>query len=141
MRKSKKTERASQFEKCYKILEFLRKNTDEKHKVNQSDIRNEKNMKKYTGGKGTLNDNINIIADALNCDEEGRIKPETDWVLVFDAFKKENGNANLEDDTDLAWQIENEKGVLPRRPVKNIYYKSAFSHDDINAIEEGILFS
>ena len=90
MRRNKKTERASQFEKCYRILEFLRKNTDEKHKLNQSDIKNVKKMLKYTGGKGTLNDNINVIADTLNYNEDGSIKKEAEWTLVFDAFKEEN---------------------------------------------------
>lgn len=138
MREKKLTERKNNFEKCYRILEYLREYTNEEHRLNQKDLRKE--LSEYIGDKGAFNDHINAIADTLNYDEFG-IKEEKDWQLIFDAFVRENGDEFLDDEEELPWQIENEKGVLPRRPVKNIYYKPVFSYDEIDAIEEGLLFS
>lgn len=140
MRQNKVTERKGAFEKCYRILEYLRRYSNEEHRFNQSDLRKVKALSGYIGDKGAFNDNLNAIADTLNYDEFG-IKEEEDWRVVFDAFVRENGDDFLEEDTELPWQIENERGVLPRRPVKNIYYKPVFSYEEIDALEEGILFS
>lgn len=140
MRQHKKTERKSNFEKCFRILEYLRRYSDKEHRLDQSDLRKVSGLSECIGDKGAFNDNINAMAETLNYDEFG-IKEEKDWRLIFDAFTRENGDDYLEDDAELPWQIENENGVLPRRPVKNIYYNHLFSYEDIDAIEEGILFS
>ena len=140
MRKKRITQRKSSFEKCYRILEYLRENTNEEHRLNQKDLREKGKLDEYIVDKGSFNDYINTMAETLNYDESG-IKEEKDWQLVFDAFVREFGDDHLDDDTELYWHIENDDGVLPRRPVKNIYYNPVFSYEEIDQIEEGILFS
>lgn len=140
MRKKRQTERKSSFEKCYRLLEYLKKHTNEEHRLNQKDLRKMDELSEYIGEKGSFNDRINMLADTLNYNENG-IKEEKDWQLVFDAFTREFGDEFLEDDTEFRWHKKNDDEVTYRRPVKNIYYKHIFSYDEINKMEEGILFS
>ena len=48
----------SKYERSYRILEYLKKNTDQEHKVKQSDLRKIEYLKQYIGNKETFNDTI-----------------------------------------------------------------------------------
>lgn len=125
------------FERYYRVLEYLRKHTDREHTVNQSDLRKVPQLKSCIRDKGAFNNMINTMADTLNHerDSEGMavLKPPEEWTLIFDAYEREFRDF----EEDLPW-LDSEKG---RRPIRNLYYQSAFSPDEINILIEGVLFS
>ena len=45
--------KASKVERMFKILEYLKKNTDREHPVRQSDMRNDPEISEYLGDKET----------------------------------------------------------------------------------------
>lgn len=122
----------SKYERSYRILEYLKKNTDQEHKVKQSDLRKIEYLKQYIGNKETFNDTIVNMANAMNSDSNERINPEEEWRIVFDAFAKRYGSEGTEE--------EDEEGTQ-RMPIRGLYYHHIFSYDEINSLIEGILFS
>lgn len=81
------------FERYYRVLEYLRKHTDREHTVNQSDLRKVPQLKSCIRDKGAFNNMINTMADTLNHerDSEGMavLKPPEEWTLIFDAYERE----------------------------------------------------
>ena len=148
----RESKKPTNFEKCYHILEYLKKHTDSEHKTTQAKLRTVPELKEYIKDKGAFNDAVNAMADAMNMDDYGP-KPQEEWRLVFDAFTQQYGDNWSEcrdggglpydkkrsEDTDsdiLIWEVNDE-----RRPVKNLYYQQPFSYDEVNAIIEGLRFS
>jgi len=62
------------FESCYKITEYLKKNTDKDHPTTQAAMRKDEKVSQYLGAKETSNSYINQIALALNSNERGANK-------------------------------------------------------------------
>ncbi|MGN0484796.1 MAG: WYL domain-containing protein [Lachnospiraceae bacterium] len=131
------TAKPSNFEKCYRILEYLKWNTDAEHTMKQADLRKADELKEYIKDKSTLNDILNNMANTINFDGDA-IKEEKDWRLVFDEFIQEYGEiAEIEEeDENLPW-IQNKT----RRPISNIYYQPLFSQKEIHAIVDSLEFS
>lgn len=124
-------ERFSKLERAFKILEYLKLNSDSEHTVTQAALRKNPEMEQYLGDKETYNDTIVKMAMALNSEEYG-IKPEKEWKLVFKDFTRRFGESSLyEDDSD-----DNQK-----MRIRGLYYNHTFSYDEINSIIESILFS
>lgn len=131
------TESCTNFERYYRVLEYLRKYTDKEHTVNQSDLRKVSQLKSCIRDKGAFNNMINTLADTLN-HERGEedisvLKPAEKWNLVFDAYVQEF----KEFKEDLPW-LDSEKG---HRPIRNLYYQPIFSPEEVNLLIEGVLFS
>ena len=122
----------SKYERSYRILEYLKKNTDQEHKVKQSDLRKIEYLKQYIGNKETFNDTIVNMANAMNSDSNERINPKEEWRIVFDAFARRYGSEGTEE--------EDEEGTQ-RMPIRGLYYHHIFFYDEINSLIEGILFS
>lgn len=122
----------SKYERSYRILEYLKKNTDQEHKVKQSDLRKIEYLKQYIGNKETFNDTIANMANAMNSDSNERINPEEEWRIIFDAFAKRYGSEETEEEDEEDTQ---------RMPIRGLYYNHIFSYDEINSLIEGILFS
>lgn len=134
----RQTKKPSKYERSYKILEYLRRNTDKEHTVKRSDLARVPELREYLGYKETLNDTISNMALAMNTDSEGRVKPENQWKIVFKEFSRRYGL--LGDDIELDEEEdskENEK--MWRMPIRQLYYQHTFSYDEINSIIEGIL--
>ena len=80
------------FESCYKIAEYLKKNTDKDHPTTQAAMRKDNSVADFLGAKETSNSYINQIALALNSGEDGALAKEKDWKVVFDAFTEVHGS-------------------------------------------------
>ena len=87
-------ERFSKLERAFKILEYLKNNSDNEHTVTQAALRRESEIEPYMGDKETYNDTIVKMAMALNFDEYG-VKPEDEWKLIFKDFVKKFGAESL----------------------------------------------
>lgn len=123
----------SKYERSYRILEYLKRNTDQDHKVKQSDLRKIEYLKQYIGNKETFNDTIVNMANAMNSDSNEMMNPEEEWRIIFDAFAGRYGSGgNAEEDDEEDTQ---------RMPIRGLYYNQIFSYDEINSLIEGILFS
>lgn len=125
------------FERTYKILEYLKKNSDELHPVEQRRMRKDPMIADYLGDKGTFNRTIKEMARVLNADDEAGYKREEDWKLYFDDFRKRYGDSvdefDLEDDSDDWWEDEDKDMHLD-----GLYYKRTFSYEEINDLIDGI---
>ena len=52
------TSKPNKFERSYKILEYLKKNSDSKHTIARKDLEKVEEIKEYLGYKSTFNDTI-----------------------------------------------------------------------------------
>lgn len=148
----RKSKKPTNFEKCYRILEYLKKHTDSEHRTTQAKLRSVPELREYIGDKGAFNDAVNAMANAMNM-KEHEPKPQEEWRLVFDAFTQQYGEHRNEDEDDEAlpyWKVQDKDTDIEelawamndeRRPVKNLYYQHPFSYDEVNAIIEGLRFS
>ena len=89
-------ERFSKLERAFKILEYLKLNSDSEHTVTQAALRRESEIEPYLGDKETYNDTIVKMAMALNFDEYG-VKSENEWKLIFKDFVKKFGAESLDE--------------------------------------------
>lgn len=113
--------------RCFRLLEYLRKNTDKNHPTIQARLR-ESEIRPLLGTNETFNRTVSQIAKALNFDENDAVKPEDEWVLMYKAFSDyygENGN----DDDDIS------------SSVKYIYFNHIFTNDEVTAIINALRMS
>lgn len=125
------------FERTYKLLEYLKKNTDSEHPTTRAGIFKDDTMKEYVHDKGTFNRTIKEMARTLNADEDAGYKPESEWKIVFDDFKKRYGDEIDEtelDTEDLDVDFDEDKNMR----MEGLYYQRTFSYDEINDLIDGI---
>lgn len=121
------------FESCYKITEYLRKNTDKDHPTTQAAMRKDENIAEYLGAKETSNSYINQIALALNSGSDGTLLKEKNWRVVFDAFTEVHGAQKS--------KITTEYTNIEKLPIRNLYYSNSFSYEELDKIIEAINLS
>ncbi len=122
------------FESCYKIAEYLKKNTDKDHPTTQAAMRKDPNVAEFLGAKETSNSYINQIALALNSGEDGALNKEKDWKVVFDAFTEVHGSKKKKN-------AEAEYINIEKLPIRNLYYNQEFSYEELDKIIECISLS
>lgn len=126
--------RISKIERAYKLLQYLKKNSDKDHTIMQKDLRGNFEIEKYVGDKETYNDTITKLAMTMNFDEYG-IKPDKDWRIVFNDFTKNYGSKALEkEESDV-------ETLTSKMRIRGLYYNPIFTYEEINYIIEAILFS
>ena len=81
-------ERFSKLERAFKILEYLKLNSDSEHTVTQAALRRESEIEPYLGDKETYNDTIVKMAMALNFDEYGLLLLSVDKAILPQPFIK-----------------------------------------------------
>lgn len=128
-------ERFSKLERAFKILEYLKNNSDSEHTVTQAALRRESEIEPYMGDKETYNDTIVKMAMALNFDEYG-VKPEDEWKLIFKDFVKKFGSESL-DESDSEDEYDDNQTMR----IRGLYYNHTFTYEEINSMIESILFS
>lgn len=147
----KRSNNIPQFVRAYRILQYLQQHTDADHPTTQAEMRNadgqkmhKTNMKKYMGSRETSNSLIHFLAEALNCDVDESLLPEDEWQIVFDDYTKRYGkksDVDTEDDESEYVILPNGKKQRKATPICNLYYQSPFSHEEIDALIEGVWFS
>ena len=128
-------ERFSKLERAFKILEYLKLNSDSEHTVTQAALRRESEIEPYLGDKETYNDTIVKMAMALNFDEYG-VKSENEWKLIFKDFVKKFGAESL-DESDSEDEYDDNQTMR----IRGLYYNHTFTYEEINSMIESILFS
>lgn len=128
-------DRYSKIERAFKILEYLKANSDSEHTVTQAALRKKPEIEQYLGDKETYNDTIVKMAMALNFDDYG-VKPEDEWKLIFKDFIKMYGESSLDENESEEDSDENQK-----MRIRGLYYNHTFSYDEISSMIESILFS
>ncbi|WP_373898731.1 WYL domain-containing protein [Haloimpatiens sp. FM7315] len=133
----RKSEKPSNFERTYNIIQYLKRNSDSEHTATQASLRKVPELEEYIGNKQTFNRMIKCAAMAMNyCGEVE--KPEDEWNIIFDDFVKQYGYDEEEiDDSD----DDDESKDMLNMHIKGLFYHHIFSYDDINSLIEGILFS
>ncbi|MBR2876653.1 MAG: WYL domain-containing protein [Clostridia bacterium] len=122
------------FESCYRIAEYLKKNTDKEHPTTQAAMRKDLKVADFLGAKETSNSYINQIALALNTKGDGTMSKEKDWKIVFDAFTEVHGSRKKSKNATEYTNIE-------KLPIRNLYYNQEFSYEEIDKIIECISLS
>lgn len=128
-----KREGVGKVERMFKIWEYLRKNTDSSHPITQAEMKKADEIQNYIGNKQTFNRLIRDMAEAMNSSEEGGYRPEAEWKICFDDFRKVNGENSVWDETE-----EEETEDRPVR-IRGLYYNRTFSYQEINSMIEGVL--
>lgn len=124
--KGKKDNKAL-FMRCFRLLDYLQKNTDKDHTITQQKLREKPELKNLLENRKTLHDNIIDIAEAMNSDADG-FKPEEEWRLVYKAFT-DNYGENSDDEEKMS------------NRVAGIYYNHIFSNDELTAIINSLRMS
>lgn len=124
----------SKIERAFKLLEYLKKNSDSENTITQASLRKISEVQNYVGDKETYNDTIVSMAAALNSSIYG-MKPQSEWKLIFNDFIKYYGDETLENED------ESESDDTPKMRIRGLYYNHTFSYDEINSIVESVLFS
>ena len=148
----------SSFERGWRILEYLRRNTDAEHPVRnlralEADCeKSERAMLAYISRekKDTFKDTVWNVANALNSDVDGSVLPQDQWRVVYGAYLNQYGVTDQEADDDPDWPEDEEggraTGATPRKRrvspvVEGLYYQHAFSYQEIDEIIESIMSS
>ena len=79
----------------YRLLEFIKHNTDRAHPASQAALRKiagEELSNKLMGDMGTFSRRLSELADAYNRDENGKVLPKEKWKIVFPGFNKPEGS-------------------------------------------------
>ena len=132
----RKSKKPTAYERAYRILEYLKENTDDQHTVCPKQVRENfkaMGMEEYIGTKNTFHDLIVNLANAMNSNVNEEMKPEDKWRIVFNDFIKEYGYDSLDESAD------DEK--IPIMQIVDLYYNQEFTYDEINCLIEGIRFS
>lgn len=108
-----------------RLLEYLRENTDKDNAISQSKLLKAGGEDHIFGAKATLKKTIAALADALNTDDHGSLKPKEDWRLSYKAFDEYYAD---DDDND------SETSVDVSAYVTGIYYNHIFTDDELTAI-------
>lgn len=107
------------FSRAVRLLEFLRDNTDKYNTITQSKLFEAGGEDHVFGARNTIQKYIVALAEALNTDEYGTMKPKEDWRLSYKQFDEDY-------DSDSEYEIP--KGVT------GIYFNHVFSDDELTAI-------
>lgn len=137
------SDRPKNFERSWRILEYLRKNSDPDHYVTRTELLRDPAMQRYVGGKETFNDTIFHMALAMNCDETGMVREPEEWKIDYLAFREKYGGDNGPDE-EYDEEEEEKPGQESREqrlPIRALHYRHTFSYEEINALIEGVLFS
>ena len=138
------SERPKNFERSWRILEYLRRNSDPEHYVTRAELLKKPDMQRYMGGKETFNDTIFHMALAMNCDKDGTVRDQEEWKIHYRAFREKYGGENGRDEEDDELEEDEKFGQgkkEPRLPIRELHYRHTFSYEEINALIEGVLFS
>ncbi len=128
----RETNKPTQAERAVRILEYLKRHTDEDNPILLSDMRRDPMIAGDLGTTETLNDMICGMARALNSDAGESPLPEEQWRLLFDGY-----GTLLEGDGDE--QGEGKSKVRVR--IRNLRYRHPFTQGEIDHLIEGVLFS
>ena len=94
------SERPKNFERSWRILEYLRANSDAEHCVTRAEMLRDPVMQHYVAGKETFNDAIFNMALAMNCDESGMVRPQEEWKITYQAFQEKYSGTDNETETE-----------------------------------------
>lgn len=136
----RKLSKAARFERMFRILEYLKRNTDSQHPITQAEMRRDPEISEFIGDKETFNRLIKDMARTMNSGEFG-YKPEKEWKLFFQDFKRYFGDdADYEmDEDEFDGDEEYDDFVSQTMRIDGLYYNRTFSYDEINSLIEGIL--
>lgn len=127
-------------ERMFKILEYLKWNTDREHPIKQSEMRRDSTISEYLGDKETFNRLIKDLAGAMNSGEFG-YKQEEEWKLYFRDFKRYYDEQEAEWNGDEEGDDEEEEYTRRSMRIQGLYYNRTFSYEEINSLIEGVLAS
>ena len=116
----------SKEEKIVRLLDYLKKYTDEKNPASIPQIERYFRAEGYTNFFGTKNTRQKMIKEmtrAINTDVNGNLLPREEWRVVYNDFIKENTPGN----------------EAPKaHHIVNIYYKKEFQDREVLKIIESI---
>ena len=78
--------------KSFKLLEFIRNNTDKEHPASQDALRKllGENSSEVMGDKGTYARRLKELADAYNTNDEGDVLSRKEWKICYPGYATDN---------------------------------------------------
>lgn len=142
-------------ERAWRILEHLRKHTDEEHRVSQKELK-EALEPYFKKNNDTIKSDVFKIAQAMNSNKDEQLLPSKDWKIIYEAFcgrydesrqitEEPEDEEPESEDPKIQKELEKELKREARReralPVYELYYRHTFSYDEINALISALQFS
>lgn len=131
------TDKRHAAERALRVVEYLRRNTDEYHPTTQAELHKHPLIGSCLGAKETSNDLITALAQGLNCDEDDIPLPEEEWRIVFNEFRRQYGSTTPRDEDEDGDRDEKAR----RMYIRDLYYQHHFSYEEIDYLIEGVRFS
>lgn len=130
----------SHYERAYRILEYLRWNSDREHPVTQASLRKVEELERYMGGKETFREMLLNMVGAMNFAEHD-VKPKAERPLCYKEFESVFGDAG--DDGSEADRDDSEEDDFDWRDMRitGLHYQHIFTYEEINRLIESVLFS
>lgn len=113
-----KVKRASAYERAFVVLDFLKRKTNEEHKITISELKEKDIIKDVVKDETALN---NLLREYMK--------------LAY--FSESSERVTCDNIERLVYAEDDENNIR----LGKIYYKHAFSYDEINYIIEGLKFS
>lgn len=121
-----------------KILEYLKENTDENHRIKPADIRRDNIdfYNEFVKSKVTFGRCIYDLADFYSRDKFGYRACFNEWKIIYDSFtEREIINTP---DYEFGENEENFDEIDMDNHIRNLYYKHPFSYEELDQIIMGI---
>lgn len=134
-------ERHKSFERCLRILEYLRWNTDLEHRISHAEMQRDPELGPYVKDIDTLKSCVYNMAQALDSNEAGDMLPSDQWKIFYKDFSQEYGDSDDVDEAENEEEPQKADKTKSRPPIRELYYRHTFSYEEINAMIEGVLFS
>lgn len=134
-------ERRENFERCWRILEYLRWNTDSEHSVSHVEMQKDPVLELYMNDLDTLKSCVFNMAQAMNRSGEDWLLPSDRWKIIYEGFSKRYGDRGGLEETEDEKRPHKAEKTEKRLPIRELYYQHTFSYEEINALIEGVLFS
>lgn len=126
--------------RCVRIIDYLKHNTDKNHTITQAKMRKDPEISKYLGSKQAFNKLVVSLTEVMNCMENGSIKDENDWRVVYRSFAEAYGFNEDEANNDIG---EEDDGAIDKklRSIKDLYYNHVFSEGEVTEIINALRLS
>ncbi len=91
-----------------------------------------------------LKRSVKRMADALNSDDDGRVRREDEWEIVYGEYKELYGDGEdysldeFEDEDDDDPTPEERRRAGSGTQVRGLYYKHPFSYEDLDALIDSL---
>ncbi len=130
------------FRNIFKLLEFIRKNTDKDHPVTQAGLREAAKQQlgegpaaEMMGDKGTYSRRLHELADAYNTDADGVLLSKDEWKIVYPGYGRDKSDGKKNGKVYYSHPVNNDELDFL---IKSIRETRDFSQEEKESLEKRV---